>query len=186
MIYDSLVINDCTDVYKPREDTVLMAKAVEEHAFGQVLDLGTGTGALGIVAAKKGCSVTFADISASAVECAKSNAELNGVSGKFVVSDLFDSIRGRFDTIIFNPPYLPSETTPNDPKLVPLEGGSRGREVIDRFLEEYKQHVEPKHKVLLLESSMNGYEGDIARLGAKIIGKTHYFFEDLVVLLLEQ
>ncbi len=186
MIYDDLTIRDCSDVYRPREDTKLMAKAVEEHAFGRVLDMGTGTGALGIVAAKNGCDVTFADKNASAVECAKSNAELNGAAGKFVVSDLFASIRGRFDTVIFNPPYLLSSSVPSDPGLAQLEGGVHGREIIDRFLDEYALHVEPKHKVLLLESSLNGYEHDVAKLGAKVIGKAHYFFEDLVVLLLEQ
>jgi hypothetical protein len=40
-----------------------------------------------------------------------------------------------------------------------------------------------RHVVLLLESSINDYEKDVKRLDAKIVGKEHYFFEDLVVLL---
>ena len=43
--------------------------------------------------------------------------------------------------------------------------------------------VMPDHVVLLMESTINEYEKDVKRLKAKIVGKEHYFFEDLVVLL---
>jgi release factor glutamine methyltransferase len=166
-------------VYEPREDSYLLAKAVGEYAFGKVLDLGTGTGIQGITAALKGCEVTFADVDRGALECAKMNAELNRVDGTFVRSDLFGGIKGKFNTIIFNPPYLESKKV----KDLALDGGLSGRVLIDRFLKDYKKHLLAKHAVLLLESSINGYEKDVKRLGAKIVGKEHYFFEDLVVLL---
>jgi release factor glutamine methyltransferase len=170
-------IGDHDGVYFPREDSYLLAEVVKSLARGKVLDLGTGSGIQGITAALKGCDVTFADIDPKAVAAAKQNAKGNGVTGRFVVSDLFARVEGRFDTIVFNPPYLPSSK-----KIVAsLDGGIKGRELIDRFLEGYKGHLEPNGVALLLESSLNGYEKEV-RVGAKVIKRAHYFFEDLVVL----
>ncbi len=176
---DGAQISVCDGVYEPREDSYLLADAVEEHARGRVLDLGTGSGIQGITAAMKGCDVTFSDINGKALECAHSNATRNGVDGKFAESDMFGSIHGKFDTIIFNPPYLPSR----DKASVDLDGGKGGRELIDRFIASYKEHLEDGGIALLLESSLNGYSTDTGK-GMEIVRKSHYFFEDLVVLLL--
>ena len=164
-----------------------MAEVVEDKARGRVLDLGTGSGIQGIVAAKKGCDVTFADIDDEAIACAKENAKANGVSGAFVKSDMFSSITGRFDTIIFNPPYVPSKPLGRmkENRLCrALDGGKMGRELIDPFLEKYRGFLDEGGIALLLESRHNRYEDDVSRQGAQIVLKKHYFFEDLVVLLL--
>jgi release factor glutamine methyltransferase len=145
--------------------------------------MGTGSGIQGIIAAKKGCDVTFADIDKNAIKCAKLNAKLSKVGGHFVVTDLFDNIYGKFNTIIFNPPYVTSDPLHKIDKVsFALDGGFEGREVIDRFLESYKDYLLPKHTVLMIESSQNNYQRDIERLKAKIVAKTHMFFEDIVVL----
>lgn len=158
----------------------MLAKAVTAHAFGRVLDLGTGTGIQGITAARNGCDATFCDTDPHAIACAQSNAKRNGVLGKFIVSDMFRNINGRFNTIIFNPPYVASEEI----RHIALDGGKNGRDYIDRFLASYKDHVTERHAALLVESSFNCYENDLERLGARVVSKEHYFFEDLVVLLL--
>lgn len=181
MDYEEVRIRSCKGVYEPREDSSLLARCVGEHAFGKVLDLGTGSGIQGITAARKGCEVTFVDIDKNAIDCAKANAKLNNVKGKFIQSDLLDNINEKFNTIIFNPPYLPS----NGKKEMALDGGVNGRELIEKFLSTYKRNILEKHMILLVESSFNNYEKDAKRLNAKIIAKEHYFFEDLVVLLFE-
>ena len=173
-----LLLNACDGIYEPREDSYMLAGCVEQHAFGRVLDLGSGSGIQGIVAARKGCEVTFCDIDPRAIECAQRNAKLNGVDGKFVRSDMFENIDGKFDTIIFNPPYVASK----ERKHIALDGGKNGREIIDRFIGQYRAHVNDRHCVLLVESSFNGYENDLLGLNAKVLAKEHYFFEDLVVL----
>jgi release factor glutamine methyltransferase len=183
MLYDNINIMAERGVYRPREDSKLLAEAVEKYAFGKALDLGTGTGIQGIIAALKGCEVTFADINASAVANARRNALQNNVKGAFVVSDMFDNIPGRFNTIMFNPPYLESEEAGG--RELDVAGGFQGRELIDRFIGEYTSHVLEDHVVLLLESSANKYELDAERLHAEIVAKSHYFFEDLAVLKFE-
>ncbi len=172
-------ISICEGVYEPREDSYLLADSVREHAHGRTLDLGTGSGIQGITAAMKGCDVTFSDINGKALDCARANASRNGVDGEFVESDMFGGINGRFDTIIFNPPYLPGE----DRASIDLDGGRDGRELIDRFIASYKEHLEDGGIALLLESSFNDYARNMGN-GAELAGKEHYFFEDLVVLLL--
>lgn len=167
------------NTYYPREDSYLLADAVEKYAFGKVLDMGTGTGILGLTAAKKGCDVTFADISKEALECAKKNCIANNVKGKFVNTYLFNSIKGKFNTIIFNPPYLHSKRI----KDLNLDGGRNGRELIDKFILEYKNHIMKDHIVLMLESSLNNYKKDIKNLNAELVSNQKFFFEEIVVLM---
>ncbi|MGC8495904.1 MAG: HemK2/MTQ2 family protein methyltransferase [Candidatus Micrarchaeia archaeon] len=178
MEFDKIRIKACESVYEPREDSYLLAQEVEKYAFGKVLDLGTGTGIQGIVAAKKGCDVTFSDVSEKALECAKSNAKLNNVKGDFVASDMFSNIKGKFNTILFNPPYLPSEEI----KDIALDGGKDGRMYIDEFLHKYKDYLDDNYVVLLLESSFNNYEKDINE-NARVVASGHFFFEDIVVIM---
>ncbi|MCW6160996.1 MAG: methyltransferase [Candidatus Micrarchaeales archaeon] len=179
MIYESVKITGCRGVYYPAEDSYMLAKIVERKAFGKVLDLGTGTGIQGIVAAKAGCEVYFSDISENALQCAEKNAELNGVHGRFLRSDLFSKVKGRFNTIIFNPPYLESG---KEIRYADLDGGVLGRELIDRFLSGVKEFLLPDNTVLLVENSDNDYMREVRSMRALIEARAHYFFEDIVVL----
>ncbi len=178
-ILDQITIENANGIYAPREDSYLMCEAVEKYAKGSVLDLGCGSGILGIAAAMIGCKVTFADINRSALIQSKLNCDLNHTSGAFVLSDMFSSICGKFDTILFNPPYVPSERI----DYIDLDGGVGGREVIDRFLLSYKSHINKSGIALLLESSANNFDKDVEAYGAEIVLRRHFFFEDLAVLL---
>ncbi len=123
------------------EEMVMMAVAAAEEG-GAILDLCTGSGAIAIAAYKelekrgKPCKVTAVDISAEALELAKENAAANGADILFIQSDLFTRIRGRFDIIISNPPYIPSadieglqrEVKDFEPRLA-LDGGVDGLEI---------------------------------------------------------
>lgn len=179
MIYESVKITGCPGVYYPAEDSYMLARIVERKAFGRVLDVGTGTGIQGIVAAKAGCETCFSDISENALQCAEMNARLNGVHGRFFRSDLFSSVEGRFNTIIFNPPYLESG---KEIRHTDLDGGVLGREIIDRFLSSVKEFLLPDNIVLVVENSDNRYMQDVESFHATIEARAHYFFEDLVVL----
>ena len=112
-------------------------KHVEELVRGSVLDMGTGSGIQAVAAALKPDVeyVLAVDINPEAVEAAKERATDAGVISKmrFLVSDLFTNVKERFDWIIFNPPYLPSEGDVEDPTWA---GGENGGETIERFLEE--------------------------------------------------
>ena len=101
------------DVYQPGEDSYLLARHVRRLVHGEVLDMGTGSGIQAVEAAAKPevSRIVAVDVSPAALEAAKRRAESGGVVWKieFIHSDLFEKVKGVFDWIVFNPPYLPSE-----------------------------------------------------------------------------
>jgi release factor glutamine methyltransferase len=172
-----------TSIYSPREDTLLMLDEITQLDFEgkSVLDLGTGSGILGLYCALRGAHVTVADIDEKAVHHATEAGKRLGVELHGVTSDLFSNLPDTFDWILFNPPYLPSEGI-NDRTV---DGGHKGRMVIDRFLEGLPDHLSENGTAFLLVSSLNEpaslmaahHEIDFSTLASRGL-----FFEELQVL----
>jgi len=95
------------EVYPPHPLGLAEIVLREVREEDRVLDLGTGSGVNGIVAAAKSGDVVAVDVNPIAVECARQNAELNRVGSRIDVreSDLFENVAGRFDLIVFDPPF---------------------------------------------------------------------------------
>ena len=75
-----------------------------------ILDLGTGSGAISIVLGKKlDSNVTGVDISDKALEVARNNALQNNININFIKSDMLENVTGKYDIVISNPPYIDSE-----------------------------------------------------------------------------
>lgn len=143
------------NVYEPAEDSFLLAENITPKKGDYVLDVGTGTGILALVAAGKASKVLGVDINPEAVELARNNAKLNGLPNvESRLSDLFTNVGDRFDLIVFNPPYLPVK----EDGLLELSwsGGERGVEVVERFLGEVKDYLKPRGRILMVASSLNG------------------------------
>lgn len=88
------------------EKTIKLCKNKFDYKIN-VLDLCTGSGAIGISLKKEiNCNVTMSDISKSALNVSKKNIIENNVDVNIVESDLFKNIKGKFDVIISNPPYI--------------------------------------------------------------------------------
>jgi release factor glutamine methyltransferase len=87
----------------------LLGEAVlaEVKEGDRVLDMGTGNGVNGILAASKASEVLAVDINPHALEAARANARDNGVADRVRVrhSDIYNEVDGVFDLIIFNPPF---------------------------------------------------------------------------------
>ncbi|MCL1792670.1 MAG: class I SAM-dependent methyltransferase [Oscillospiraceae bacterium] len=137
-----------------------------------VIDIGTGTGILAILAAKLGAkSVTAADINPKAVKCAKENIAKNnpgGVSANVICSDLFGEIQGEFDMVIFNAPWMKGE-----PKNI-YEAAiyDPGYKVIGDFFSQAKTRLSEDGAILLQYSDIsqaNG-EGSMDNLNSLIEG----------------
>lgn len=143
-----------TDIYEPLEDSYLLEKVVLELARGKCLDMGTGSGILALAAIKKCSRLLAVDINTDAVSKLRAEVKKNGISRISVrQSDLFSNITEKFDTIIFNPPYLPTDTRYPD---VALDGGPKGNELILKFLKQVKTHLKPGGQILLLFSTHTG------------------------------
>lgn len=139
----------------PRPETeILVQQAVRTLEDGdKMLDLCTGSGAIAVAVAceaakDKNVSVTAADISADALEVARENARLNKANVNFVQSDLFENIRGRFNLITVNPPYVRSgdinglqrEVRDFEPRLA-LDGGEDGLDFYRRIAEKLPRYL---------------------------------------------
>jgi release factor glutamine methyltransferase len=149
------------EVYEPAEDSFLFAESMNVRLGSHVLDMGTGCGILGILAAKRASEVLAIDINPYAVRCAKGNAVLNGIDDKmlFLQGDLFTPIDSdvKFDLIIFNAPYLPFECSGQVSWLERAwTGGVDGRQVIDRFLREGPKHLKSDSEIMLMQSNLSG------------------------------
>jgi len=101
-------------------------------------------------------------------------------------SDLFSNIHQKFDTIIFNPPYLPKTKEDLEIKDSALFGGKEGWEIIERFFKEASKYLNEEGIILLVFSSFTGKEkvNEIIKengFSFEELSKQHIFFEDLFV-----
>lgn len=149
------------NVLSPRQDSEILIdtaiKFIRESKCNTVLDLCTGSGCLAI-AIKKNCAVnmTASDHSKSALKVARKNTKLLSADIKFILSDLFNKIEGRFDLIISNPPYivrdeietLDREVKYYDP-LMALDGGSDGLDFYRRIALDAIDHLTDQGAIIL-------------------------------------
>ena len=139
----------------PRPETELLVRqALAALKDGDsMLDLCTGSGAIAVAVAveaakKKNVTIVGADISEDALEVARENARINQASVTFVKADLFDGIRGKFDLITANPPYIKSgeivsldqEVRDFEPRIA-LDGGEDGLDFYRRIAERIRRYI---------------------------------------------
>jgi release factor glutamine methyltransferase len=168
VFFANYVFNVLENVYEPAEDSFLFAENLTVEKDESVLDMGTGCGILGIIAAEKAERVVGVDVNPYAVRCAKENAKLNGVSDKisFVQGNLFTPIKieEKFDLILFNSPYLPSRTFESNSWLdYSWNGGATGRHVIDHFIFEAPRYLKMNGRILLLQSNLSDVDITLRR-----------------------
>ncbi len=144
------------NVLIPRQDTEILVEEVikiaEKIENPEILDLCTGSGAIAVSIAKycKDARITAVDISEKAIEIAKKNAKFNGVLSKieFIESDMFKKLKKRkFDIIVSNPPYIPtneilklSKDVQNEPKLA-LDGGKTGLDFYEKIAKDGDKYL---------------------------------------------
>lgn len=148
-------------VYPVEEDTVLLLEAAcaEARPDDRVLEVGTGSGHIAAsLVGRAGCVVAL-DINPHSVRAARQR-------GLDVLrSDLFAGVRGPFDLVLFNPPYLPTDIDEriDDWLEYALDGGADGRRTIARFLKGLDSVLAEDGRALLLVSSLTG-PGEVLQL----------------------
>lgn len=186
-----------TSVYQPAEDSQLLATAIEHAGRGRLLEVGTGSGWVAAQATSVDAvtSVVATDVNPHACREARERA-LNGTGAEarfdVVRGDLLSPfVDGAFDTVAFNPPYLPTdpENEWGDWMERALSGGESGRELIEPFLETVDRVLTPDGVALLLVSSLTGYDEVLDYAAAcgfahEVVVEESYPFESLSVLAL--
>ncbi len=146
----------------PRADSETLVQAVLDalpkwrmnRETLRILDLGTGTGALLLTLLSEidGASGVGTDISPEALRTAQGNADRLGLFNRvgFVATSWFEGLRGTFDIVISNPPYIPREDIPElapevavfDP-IAALDGGPDGLECYRQIAAGLSEHLDP-------------------------------------------
>jgi len=150
-------------VYVPGDRSVPAMFAAYAHLIAgkRVLDMGTGTGVLALLAARLGAiEVVATDNNAQAVENARLNVERLGLTGTVEVrgpADLFDSVVGEtFDVILFNAPWIQGEPR----TLYETANYDPGYRVINGFLRAAPTHLASDGAILLQYSNVSQRTGE--------------------------
>ena len=191
--YKCMKIEFSKDVYEPDDDTFLLIDNLEKLDIKKnntVLEVGIGSGIVSLFLSKIAKTVIGVDINPHAVELSKKNAELNNVSNvSFFKSDLFENIKNelKFDLIVFNLPYVPTEETIDEPIAKAWDGGKDGRKVTDRFLTQSINYLKPNGKICVIDSSLSNHKKTILFLkkngfNVNIITEKKLSFETLYLI----
>lgn len=173
------------EVYQPAEDTFLLLKAalVEARPTDGVLEIGCGSGFISQELVPLVFRLLATDINPHAVRAARAR----GI--EVIRADLFRGVKGKFDLILFNAPYLPTEPEERTGQWIDyaLDGGESGRQTVDRFIEDLAGHLRPGGRALLLISSLTGLAevqrtAEAAGFTAEVVADEGCFFERLYVL----
>ena len=171
-------------IYQPAEDSFLMSEVLENEIPKlkkinpdlKILEIGSGSGIqlqtltdLGI----KKKNIFSCDINPDVVKHCKK------MGFNCIQSDLFEKIKGSFDIIVFNPPYLPENKYDKNKDTT---AGKKGNEIILKFLKQAKNYLAKNGKILLLTSSLTpkiNFEKYDYKF--KLIKNKKLFFEELFV-----
>lgn len=158
------------NVLIPQPDTEILVEEVlniAQKSKEDILDIGTGSGAIGIALAVNitKADVTMSDISKKALEIARKNAMNNKVMEKvkLVQSNLFENIKGTFSVIVSNPPYIETEVIKKLPKqvqnepLLALDGGEDGLLFYRKLIKEAPRYLK-QNGYLCMEIGYNQKE----------------------------
>lgn len=171
------------DVYPPSDDSILFIQSLNVKNGDRVLEIGCGSGVVSIHCAKNGCVVTSGDINPKAVELTRRNAAENGVDITVVETDVYSNIEGRFDTVLFNLPYLPVD---EDGLLArSWSGGPDGLGPLPDLLSGSPDHLNPNGRIVVVISSLMDTQALWDLLDdydVENIGELKLFFEKLAVL----
>lgn len=179
--------------YAPAEDSWLLAQTIQHHEKQirgkKCMDMGCGNGiqtaALLLSGAKH---VTCVDVNPDALTQTRKMVENYFPEKKstinYVQSFLFETRnKQKFDCIVFNPPYVPSESI----KWVEVDGGKKGREIIDAFLAQLPHHLSTEGVCFLLQTSLNSLYLTRKKckekgLACRVVARQKISFEELCVL----
>ena len=178
-------------VYPPHEDSILLARTLEkisgEMKGKKILEMGCGSGFISILLSRTLNQRIFSyDVNPVAIDDTKRNAKSNNADIEAIQSDLFENVAGKYDFIIFNAPYLPVDDSEiDDNNRRQWSRNEYGKDIIERFINESKNHLEKNGRIMIVFSSLTGNVESLFHANGfsyKIIGKDKIYFEEIYVI----
>lgn len=172
-----------SQVYLPQEDSFLLSSTLKKEILKlkskelKFLEIGAGSGIQLQTLLNSGIdnkNIFACDINIEAVkECKRQKFNC-------IQSNLFENIKGKFNLIIFNPPYLPEDKREPLDSRIATTGGKEGSEIINNFLQQSKNYIEKEGKIFLVTSNLTkgiNWKG----WKKKRVAKQRLFFEEIYV-----
>ena len=148
----------------PRSSSAFMLAHMPEIRGAKVLDIGTGTGVIGLVlaASELGNDVIMSDVDPAAVATAEINAMINDRWARVIRANVWDGVpRGKFDVVVWNLPLLDREVAESHDIIACDPGGRLAR----RLLADLPERLTPSGKSYVMAAD---FPGTISRLAAKV------------------
>lgn len=149
-------VNSNVLIPRPETEELVMHAIKEIGSNSTVLDLCSGSGAIGItVNLKTGAFVTLLDVSDNALAVAKENANLLNAKVSFTKSNMFDGVKDKFDCILSNPPYIPTNDIKTLDKevqkepILALDGGVDGLDFYKIIAKNAYKYLNPNGFIML-------------------------------------
>lgn len=166
-------------VYPVREDTLLVKRNIRDEDLEdkEFLEIGVGNGELSVTAANLGADVTGVDINPEAIEHTRERFEEAKLEAEIFQSNLFDEVGGRFDLIVFNPPYLSGPEGIGDEEM--WRGGDNGLKTAERFLNQVSEYLTNNGRAWLVLSSQTDYKRLVEKFNLEEIDREKVWFETI-------
>jgi len=150
-------------VFPPSEYTVKYIKYLNGVNSKSAIDVGTGSGVIGIYLSKQGANVSATDISNEAIEVAKGNAKLNKTKIRFIQGSFFPQSKKKYNTIVSNLPQeiVLSSKAANKQTKQTIDGGDNGNNIIIDFLRKAKSHMNKKSSLYIGIGTLSDYKETI-------------------------
>ncbi len=143
-------------------DSVGLVHTAPQYPVNRLLDLCCGGGIQSLVASRYATEVIGVDINPRAIRFARFNAQLNGISNiRFCQGDLYEAAPGYFDTILANPPFVPSPSQ----ECGFRDGGVDGENILARIISESSNYLAAYGKLFIVTDLVNikEYESKLER-----------------------
>jgi release factor glutamine methyltransferase len=173
------------EIYFPSDDSYLLLDVlkkqipslIKKNSNLNVLEIGCGSGinlkSLLELGVKKE-NILSCDINPFAVSCCRK------LGFKCLKSDLFEKINGKFDLIIFNPPYLPEDKREPASSKISTTGGKNGSEITNKFIKLSRKYLNKKGMIFLVISSLTG-KIKFLNYRKTLLSEKKLFFESIYV-----
>ncbi|RCJ40174.1 carbamoyltransferase [Nostoc minutum NIES-26] len=133
-------------------DSMGLVYTTPQYPVNRVLDLCCGSGIQSLVASRYARVAIGIDINPRAIRFARFNAQLNGICNThFYLGDLYEAASGDFDTILANPPFVPSPS--RDCRF--RDGGVSGEEIVARIISESAKYLTPHGRLFIVTDLVN-------------------------------